>query len=329
MAPIPIYSKSPISAAKADGVTPKTESGADSNSRAGRYAPETPTKTSPLSARAGGPPPPQPGAVPSLPQPTGAGQSPSYRGQYAPPPPATTSAVGSSSRPSTNYTPPPPQPGAVPVPPSTAGANNYVRAGTSPGPPTTTAAAVLPPPPRAGESLASTGILSAQTQTQTQTQQAQQPTSTMSLPPQMGIAPLTASPYPSAARGTSTATTQGAAYGGMPQPTGLAQGLAMGEQQERQQINLNHPPGYVQDPYAAEMTGSQRATAAQVGTSGGGNGGLSSYHSNSAFNSSNRSTFDDGNGEGLWDAAKKFAVSAGERLSAAETEVWRRINNQS
>ncbi|KAL1894157.1 hypothetical protein Sste5346_005943 [Sporothrix stenoceras] len=313
MAPIPIYSQSPLSAAKPDGVTPKTDSG--SNNNAGRYVPETPTKTRPLAAGAGGPPPPQPGAIPTLPQPTGSIQSPSNYGQYAPPPPATTSAASSASGRTSNYTPPPPQPGAVPVPPSTAG-SNYFQAGQPPAPPTTTAAAVLPPPPRAGETLASTGLLN---------KQAQPAPPTTTMPPQMGMPPVTDAPYPGAARGTSTG------YPGIPQPTGLAQGLAMGQQQEQQHINLDHPPGYVQDAYAAEMTGSQRAAAAQVGTSsGGGGGGLSSYHSSSAFNNNNysSSTFDDVEGEGLWDAAKKLAASAGQKLSEAETEVWRRINSK-
>lgn len=143
------------------------------------------------------------------------------------------------------------------------------------------------------------------------------------MPPQMGMPPLTASPYPSAARGTQVQNS--ASYPGIPQPTGLAQGLAMGDRQQQQHTSLDHPPGYVQDTYAAEMTSSQRAAAAQVGHGSG--GGLSSYHSSSGFNN-NHSTFGDDDGEGLWDAAKKLAASAGERLSAAETEVWRRINKQ-
>ncbi|CAK7238194.1 hypothetical protein SEUCBS140593_010420 [Sporothrix eucalyptigena] len=300
MAPIPIYSQSPISAAKPSGVTPKTE-GVAQNQNEGRAAQETPTKTRPLAAGAV-PPPPQPGAAPSLPQPTGASQNP-----YAPPAPATTAPVTNTR--TSSYSPAPPQPGAAPVPPVTAGASPHYQ--QSPPPATTTATAVLPPPPRNGETLASTGIFNAP---------AAPPTTAM--PTQMGMPPLSRSPYPASARGTSTATQPG--YPGIPQPTGLAQGLAMGEQQ---QTSLDHPPGYVQNAYAAEMTSSQRE-AAQLA-----NSGLSSYHidRNSAIDSrsySSGATFDDDESESIWNAAKKLASNAGERLSAAETEVWKYINKQ-
>ncbi|CAK7236376.1 hypothetical protein SCUCBS95973_009586 [Sporothrix curviconia] len=297
MAPIPIYSQSPISAAKPSGVTPQTTGILQSGNKA---APETPTKTRP-SAVASGPPPPQPGAVPSLPQPTGTGHNP-----YAPPPPATTTPATNTR--TSSYSPAPPQPGAAPVPPTTAAASPYYQ--QPPPPATITAAAVLPPPPRNGETLASTSILGPPPAPATTT-----------MPPQMGMPPLSASPYPASSRGTATSVQPG--YPGIPQPTGLAQGLAMNEQQ---QSNLDHPPGYVQNAYAAEMTSSQRE-AAQLA-----NSGLSSYHGsrNNAIDSrnySNSATFDD-EPEGIWDAAKKLAWSAGERLSAAETEVWKRINKQ-
>ena len=32
--------------------------------------------------------------------------------------------------------------------------------------------------------------------------------------------------------------------------------------------------------------------------------------------------------EGMWDTAKKWVQSAGEKISEAEAEVWRRINKQ-
>jgi hypothetical protein len=35
---------------------------------------------------------------------------------------------------------------------------------------------------------------------------------------------------------------------------------------------------------------------------------------------------DDEDDEGIWSSAKKLAQAAGEKLSAAENEVWRRIN---
>ncbi|KAH0598536.1 hypothetical protein MHUMG1_03836 [Metarhizium humberi] len=116
MAPIPVYSSSPINAAKPAGVTPKT---ADSNK--GGQAQLEPPQTSGEQAFS----PAQPGARPMLPKATGAPQP----GGHVLATPTRTSSVGNN--------PPPPQPGAVPVPPgggSGTGSN-------------------IPPPPRAGESL--------------------------------------------------------------------------------------------------------------------------------------------------------------------------------
>lgn len=61
--------------------------------------------------------------------------------------------------------------------------------------------------------------------------------------------------------------------------------------------------------------------------------GLSSYH-NSRHNNIEKGSYNSGatfggeESEGIWDAAKKLAWSAGERLSAAETEVWKLINKE-
>lgn len=96
MPPIPIYSHSPINAAKADGVTPKTvEQGQVSD------PPPTTIAKSPY-------PPAQPGAAPSLPAPTGAASA--VQQQHAYPKPTPTQPLGSQEA------PPPPQPGAFPVP---------------------------------------------------------------------------------------------------------------------------------------------------------------------------------------------------------------------
>ncbi|CAK7271831.1 hypothetical protein SEPCBS119000_004807 [Sporothrix epigloea] len=297
MAPVPIYSQSPISAAKPSGVTPQTEDLARDVNRA---PPETPTKTRPLTA---GPPPPQPGAVPSLARPTGAGQN-----QYASPPPATTTPATSLR--TQNYSPAPPQPGAAAVPPSTTSANpSYQQV---PPPATITAAAVLPPPPRVGETLASTGIHN----------HPPTPTAT-TMPPQMGISPLVASPYPASSRGT--ATYNQSDFPGTPQPLGSAQGPATHEQHPP---SLSHPPGYIQNAYTAEMTASAREAANMSSV------GLPSYH-NSRNNAIDNESYGSGAAfgggdepEGIWDAAKKLAWSAGERLSAAETEIWKLINKE-
>lgn len=111
MAPIPVYTNSPITAAKPDGVTPKTAAAADS-------APSQVSSSTPSSASAYTPsayPAPRPGAVPSLPVPTGSAATQ----QYSPLQPTPTASIGGSG-------PAPPQPGPVPV-------------------------SSLPPPPKAGE----------------------------------------------------------------------------------------------------------------------------------------------------------------------------------
>lgn len=123
MPPIPIYAHSPINAAKADGVTPQTaEKGAGSN----------PLGPPPTTTQDNSYAPAQPGAVPSLPVPTGAAST--QQQHYAPlPQPTRTQPLDSEG-------PAPPQPGAFPVP-----------VGASP--PQATATGV-PPPPKVGESVA-------------------------------------------------------------------------------------------------------------------------------------------------------------------------------
>ncbi|KAI2613019.1 uncharacterized protein GGS25DRAFT_146319 [Hypoxylon fragiforme] len=111
MAPIPVYTASPIVASKPDGVTPQT---AQPPSAPSGEKPAT-SSASPTSTSQSSYPPAQPGAAPSLPAPTGT--------TYALPQPTQTF----------NYNgPPAPQPGAFPAP---SGATRTH----------------IPPPPKAGE----------------------------------------------------------------------------------------------------------------------------------------------------------------------------------
>ncbi|KAI0535215.1 hypothetical protein GGR58DRAFT_21092 [Xylaria digitata] len=118
MAPIPVYTNSPITvehttatAAKPDGVTPKTaSSGTDTSSKTTK-ASSSPTSTYGPSAYATA----QPGAAPSLPTTT----APVSAQPYSPLQPTPTMSIASAG-------PAPPQPGSVPV-------------------------SNLPPPPKAGE----------------------------------------------------------------------------------------------------------------------------------------------------------------------------------
>ncbi|KAI0976014.1 hypothetical protein F4678DRAFT_210286 [Xylaria arbuscula] len=95
MAPIPVYTNSPITAAKPDGVTPKTVSGTDASRTTSRAPPPTSTYTPTAYPAA------QPGAAPSLPTATSA----EFNSPLQPTP---TASLASAS-------PAPPQPGSVPV----------------------------------------------------------------------------------------------------------------------------------------------------------------------------------------------------------------------
>ena len=259
MPPIHLYHNSPINAAKASGAQdPKTatpegqaQSGTVPNANpdpqpTGTATLNQPTPTYLTSDRT--PPPPQPGAVPSLPVQTAGtattqGQqdikhphlppqpsSQYYPGDPAPPAPA----------PSGPITSPPPQ---MSIPPPTA-AYNYSQRGTS----TTT----VPPPP------------------------------TRTLPTYLP--------------------------GASPAEIGIGSGGGGGG-------DLSHPPGYQQDAMASDMNQAQRAaheysaSHAVQGHGYGGGGG-------------------DDDDEGVWNSAKKWIQDAGAKVAEAESEVWKRINNQ-
>jgi len=114
-----------------------------------------------------------------------------------------------------------------------------------------------------------------------------------------------------------------------------------------------HPAGYVQDPYAAEMTAQQRASMeaidsgesragaglggwmaglANVGAAAGdaitGNGGGGA--GSGSGSGSGRGFGDEGatQGEKVWGAVKGFAGTIGEKAVELEEEVWRRVNGK-
>lgn len=249
MAPIPIYTQSPINAAKASGVTPQTAADANSSPDA-----RQPTVTATPSRTEQGYPAAQPGARPSLPAPTGA----AHAGRYAPEQPTPTAKPELRG-------PPPPQPGAVPVAPG--------------------ARSAVPPPPRAteGPRLPDSPIASRP--------------SALPTPPQMAIPTPT---MPFSQRGTSTDGASAPSYYGQ-----------FGQQQQNQPAHFNslaNPPGYQQNANASTFSSDQRAAHNALRFSDRGNASM------------------DGEEEGAWDSAKKWAQAAGGKLSAAESEVWRRIN---
>ncbi|KAI0448073.1 hypothetical protein F4803DRAFT_545594 [Xylaria telfairii] len=111
MAPIPVYANSPITAAKADGITPKTASSSDTPCKADKASLPSPTSAHTPSTYVAA----RPGAAPSLPAPSG----PARAQHYSPMQPTPTTSIANAS-------PAPPQPGSVPI-------------------------SSLPPPPKAGE----------------------------------------------------------------------------------------------------------------------------------------------------------------------------------
>ncbi|KAI0396940.1 hypothetical protein F5Y17DRAFT_45428 [Xylariaceae sp. FL0594] len=119
MAPIPVYTNSPITAVKPDGITPKTAS-LPQPMTAGQPEPSTSVASTPAASdyTAGAA---RPGAIPSLP--------------YAPVQPTPTT-------PTTTSSPPEPQPGAVPtngIPPPPKSGERYLPPTQTPGPASTPA----------------------------------------------------------------------------------------------------------------------------------------------------------------------------------------------
>ncbi|KAI1426153.1 hypothetical protein F5Y12DRAFT_713392 [Xylaria sp. FL1777] len=124
MAPIPVYTNSPITAAKPDGVTPKTASGTDASCKTKTTKASSPTSTYTPAAYAAA----QPGAVPALPTATSSVFTSPLR-----PTPTTSMA---------NARPAPPQPGSVPV----SGVPPPPKAGEKYQPPTQTPTTTMPYP---------------------------------------------------------------------------------------------------------------------------------------------------------------------------------------
>lgn len=132
----------------------------------------------------------------------------------------------------------------------------------------------------------------------------------MPYPPQMAIPAPTAA-YPAQQHGTITAA-------GSSLVTTLP-GYAAGGQ------SLQHPQGYQQDANAASGLDRYQASAAQRGGGGGGGG---AYYSPAATAGADSEQGRQSPEEGVWDTAKKWAQATGQKLAAAEGEVWKRINKE-
>jgi len=265
MSGIPVYTQSPINAAKPSGVTPQTAAPATQTTA---YAPSSNTATTTATpAYTSGYPAAQPGA-PAVPAPTAAAQ------RYAPPQPTPTRK--------TEDGPAAPQPGAFPTP------SNGLKSN-------------LPPPPKAGEIYHPPQITPAPSAAVSQP-----------YPPQMAIPPPTtaygAQPPTSS---TSTTTTPSSAY-----PVSLAV-----DHQSAPRRSLEHPPGYVQNPYASDLTAEQRQAQAAAEQS-------TNYSYSDNLDKPNGTAAFGVDPEAVWNTAKKWAQSASEKIQEAEAEVWKRVNKE-
>ncbi|ORY69748.1 uncharacterized protein BCR38DRAFT_405429 [Pseudomassariella vexata] len=211
--------------------------------------------------------------------------------------PATTTATATvSATPTTPYYPQA-QPGATPtLPVPSAAAQAYA----SPTQPTLTQQLPSggPPPPQAGatpmSSTTKPHLPPPPKAGEKFVPPPQAPTPIMPYPAQMSIPPPTMA-YPAQQQGTATAAASSLAYG-----QGPGNFIGQGGQ------NLEHPLGYHQNVNAS---------------------GLDKYQTSPA----QRNVMGDGHDhaeEGMWDTAKKWVSATGEKLAAAENEVWKRINKE-
>lgn len=216
--------------------------------------------------------------------------------------PATTTSASASS-----YPPARPGAAAFPAPTGTA-AQRYAplqptkttssSEAERPPPPQPGAAPIpsrksIPPPPKVGETF------------HPEQTSAPQPPASRSLPSQMGIPP------PSSAFGgqpptssTATSNTPSSSY-----PVQIPLTESGGPRR-----SLEHPPGYHQNVYASDQTSEQRRAQETINASSA-LGGREPTENAGAMDS-----------ESIWNTAKKWTQQAGEKLSEAEAEVWRKIN---
>lgn len=207
--------------------------------------------------------------------------------------PTPTRAAASTS----NYEPPPPQPGGAPIHQ----------------PPTTTAIATLPPPPKAGEkpmpleyytpAKAKTSAWFSYSPQQRYPPQMSQP------PPDLSLRVMPPAP--------STRTSAASAFPYSATPPSLPASTEPGRRN-----SLEHPPGYVQNPYASDMIPEQhfaRQQQAQVDQFG--------ASTALGYNESRKtSNAESGEEENTWDVTKRWAKEKGEKASELHGQIWERIN---
>ena len=211
------------------------------------------------------------------------GYPPAKPGAVVPTPTATSKST---------YGPPAPQPGAAPAPP----------------PSTTTAKPSLPPPPKAGEKPMPPEYYAPVHPT---------PTKGQPCPPQMAQSPLGS--YPNGIPPGSTTSTAEPSFPLSAAPITLPAASAGSPTR----ASLEHPPGYVQNPYASDMTPAQRLAAAQ--------------QENDSKTSPSLGFTDNAKGnhagfveeDSVWSMASKWAKKKGEQASELHGQVWEKIDELS
>ncbi|KAK3114053.1 hypothetical protein LTR53_008017 [Teratosphaeriaceae sp. CCFEE 6253] len=288
MAPISVHIDDPVTPVKPQGVTPQTA------------AIDAPLVVSPANNSATATSAPQPLPYPAAKPGAAATPAPTpYLPSVQPTATRTTTTTYNENA------PPPPQPGAVPSPlpqqaPMTVGSG-------------------LPPPPRPGESVkqgsAFTGALN----------------NMYALPPaqklQTNYAPThstyTAGTLPGSATAPQLLSPTTLNFGPVASPT-VGGSSSSSYPDASRRISSKHPPGYVQNVYAQDLSPAARASldqetrreslADRMGFARGGEAG---------------SAGERGVGESVneaWDAAKGWFNKAGAAIAEGEQEVWRRIN---
>ncbi|MCJ1351477.1 MAG: mucin 7, secreted [Icmadophila ericetorum] len=331
MSGIPIYTSSPISPAKTSAITPQTAAHPESISESAAPTAPISTPATTTAAPSSTYPPARPGAA--LPTPTQA---------YTPN--------------STSYSPPAPQPGPVPSP-------IYQRAPSPRGP--------IPPPPKAGEKLQPASFYAPgatlnhfnNVQAHPFGQLPSQNQGPQLYPPQMGMP----SPAENYRPGQSTTTYNptnlslsggrpGERQGGLlsPPQSGVFAGMQNQGGQAGQNSNpttprrsFEHPPGYQQNPHAAEMTPEQRLASGGGGQYFSGQGynppyGNVNTPSTAGFSSPGGGIFGGGGSspsghggllsggedESVWGMATGWLKGVGKKAAELEESVWKRVNGE-
>lgn len=202
----------------------------------------------------------------------------------------------------TNDGPPAPQPGAFP----------------QPIPPATTAKATLPPPPKVGEKPQPASYY---TPAPTAT-----PTLPQPYPPQMSYPPLSASSNSGIPLHSATSTSTNHSYQSHARPTTLP----LSNDGAATRSSLEHPPGYVQNQYATEMTFEQRsATLRQEQGTGSSSASaepvLGYVPPNRSRSGSSAAAVTGGD---IWEGAKKYLGQVGEKVGQVEGKTWEWINGK-